>query len=52
MKEVFSLEHLANGKAKGIEGYQAQIIKIEGPILIHHIHKFFNLAVKQGSPKP
>ena len=44
--EVFSLDdievrvkRLANGKAKDIEGYQAEIFKIRGPILIPHIHK-------------
>jgi hypothetical protein len=58
-EEVFSLDdidfgvkQLANGKAKDIEGYQAEIFKIGGPILIHNIHKLFNLAVKQGFPKP
>jgi hypothetical protein len=58
-EEVFSLDDiefwvkkLANGKAKDIEGYQAKILKIEGPILIPHMHKLFNLAVKQGFPKP
>ena len=52
-EEVFSLDdiefkvkRLANGKAKDIEGYQAEIF------LIPHIHKLFNLAVKQGFPKP
>jgi hypothetical protein len=57
--EVFSLDdiefrvkRLANGKAKDIEGYQDEIFKIGGPILIPHIHKLFNLAVKQGFPKP
>ena len=57
--EVFSLDdielgvkRLANGKHKEIEGYQAKKFKIEGPILIPHIHKLFNLAVKQGFPKP
>ena len=25
---------------------------MRGPILIHHIHKLFNLAVKEGFPKP
>ena len=57
MKDVFSLEdidfgvkHLANGKAKDIEGYQAEILKIGGPVLIPHIHKLFNLTVKQGFP--
>jgi hypothetical protein len=52
-EEVFSLDdiefgvkRLANGKAKDIEGYQAEIFKIGGPILIPHIHKLFNLAVK------
>jgi hypothetical protein len=58
-EEVFSLDYiefgvkrLANGKAKDIEGYQAEFFKIGGPILIPHIHKLFNLAVKQGFPKP
>jgi hypothetical protein len=58
-EEVFSLDDIefgvkrhANGKAKDIEGYQAGIFKIGGPILIPHIHKLFNLAVKQGLPKP
>jgi hypothetical protein len=51
--EVFSLDdiefrvkRLANGKDKDIEGYQDEIFKIGGPILIPHIHKLFNLAVK------
>ena len=58
-EEVFSLDDiefgvkwLANGKAKEIEGYQAEIFKIGGSILIPHIHKLFNLAVKQGFSKP
>ena len=52
-EEIFSLEdvdfgikHPANGKAKDIEGYQTEILKIP------HIHKLFNQAVKQGFPKP
>ena len=40
---------MANGKAKDIEGYQAEILKIGGLVLIPHIHKLFNQAVKQGS---
>ena len=58
-KEVFSLEDidfgfklLANGKDKDIEGYQVKILKIGGHVLISHIHKFFNLVVKQGFPTP
>ena len=58
-KEVFSLEdidfevkHLGNGKSKYIEGYQAEILKIGGLFLIPHIHKLFNLVVKQGFPTP
>ena len=58
-KEVFSLEdidfgvkRLANGKAKDIEGYQTEILKIGGHVLIPHIHKLFNLAVKKGFPTP
>jgi hypothetical protein len=57
--EVFSLDdiefgvkQLANGKAKDIEGYQAKKFKIRGSILIPHIQKRFNLAIKQGFPKP
>jgi hypothetical protein len=57
--EVFSLDDIefgvkrfANGKAKYIEGYQDEIFKIRGPILIPHIHKLFNLAVKHGFHKP
>jgi hypothetical protein len=46
------VKRLANGKAKDIKGYQDEILKIGGPILIPHIHKLFNLAVKQGFPKP
>jgi hypothetical protein len=48
----FGVKWLANGKAKDIEGYQAELFKIRRPILIPHIHKLFNLAVKQGFPKP
>jgi hypothetical protein len=48
----FGVKQLANGKAKDIEGYQAGIFKIGGTILIPHIHNLFNLAVKQGFPKP
>ena len=58
-KEVFSLEdidfgvkRLENGKAKDIEGYQVEILKIGGPILIPHIHKLSNLEAKKGFPKP
>lgn len=58
-KEVFSLKdidfgvnRLANGISKDIEGYQAEILKIGGPVLIPHIHKLFNQVVKQGFPKP
>ena len=47
----FAVKLLANGKAKNIEGYQDEIFKIGGPILIPHIHKIFNLAVKKGFPK-
>ena len=43
---------MENGKAKEIEGYQDEISKIGGLILIPHIHKLFNQAVKQGFPKP
>ena len=59
MEEFFSLEdidfwvkRLANGKAKDIEGYQEEILKIAGIVLIAQIHKLFNQAVKQRFPKP
>jgi hypothetical protein len=42
----FGVKWLANRKAKDIEGYQAKNFKIVGPILIPHIHKLLNLAVK------
>jgi hypothetical protein len=48
----FEVKRLANGKAKDIEGYQVEIFKIGGPIQIPHIHKLFNLVVKQGFPAP
>jgi hypothetical protein len=57
--EVFSLDEiefrvkwLENGKDKDIEGYQAEIFKIRGPILIPHIHNLFKLVVKQDFHKP
>jgi hypothetical protein len=44
-EEVFSLDDielrvkkLANGKGKDIEGYQDEIFKIGGSIIIPHIH--------------
>jgi hypothetical protein len=50
-EEVFSLYNiefgvkwLANEKAKDIEGYQDEMFKIRGPILIPHIHKLFTFA--------
>ena len=43
---------LTNGKAKDIEGYQVEILKIGGHVLIPHIHKLFNLSVKKGFPTP
>ena len=42
----FGVKYLANGKAKDIECYQDEIFEIRGPILIPHMHKLFNLAVK------
>ena len=43
---------LENGKDKHIEGYQAKILKIGGHVLIPHIHKLFNIAVKEEFPTP
>jgi hypothetical protein len=48
----FGVKRLANRKYKDIKGYQDEILKIGGHILIPYIHKLFNLAVKQGFPKP
>ena len=46
MEEFFSLKdidfrvkHLANGKSKDIEGYQEEILKIGGPVLIPKCHR-------------
>ena len=44
----FRVKWLANGKIKDIEDYRDENFKIKGSILIPHIHKLFNLAVKQG----
>jgi len=53
--EVFSLDHIelgvkrfVNGKDKDIEGYQVEIFKMGGHILIPHIHNLFNLALKKS----
>jgi hypothetical protein len=51
-KIELGVKRLANGKVKGIKGYQAEILKIGGLVLIPHIDKLFNLVVKQGFPKP
>jgi hypothetical protein len=42
------LEYGVRRKVKDIKGYQAKILKIGGSIIILHIHKLFNFAVKQG----
>ena len=53
LKDIdFGVKHLEKGKAKEIEGYQAEILKIGGPVLIPHIQKLFNQALKQGFYKP
>lgn len=50
-KEAFSLDDIefgikwtVKGKAKDIEGYQEEILKIGGPILIPHFHKLVHLV--------
>ena len=43
---------MENGKAKDIQGYEEEILKVGGHVLNPHIHKLFNQAVKQGFPKP
>ena len=48
----FRAKRQENRKSKDIEGYQAEILKNGGPILIPHIHKLFNLAIKQGFHTP
>ena len=48
----FGVKRLENGKSKDIEGYQEKNLKTGGHVLIPHIHKIFNQAVKQGFPKP
>jgi hypothetical protein len=42
----FKAKQLENGKGKDIEGYQDEIFYNQGLILISHIHKLFNLAIK------
>jgi hypothetical protein len=48
----FRVKRLENKKSKDIKGYQDEILKNGGPILIPHIRKLFNLTVNQGFPKP
>jgi len=48
----FGVKRLANRKDKDIKGYQDEILKVGGPIIIPHMHNLFNLAIKQGFPKP
>ena len=53
IKEItLGVKRISKGKSKDIEGYQVEILKIGGPILIPHIHNLFNLAVKKGFPRP
>ena len=47
--EVFSIEDikfgvkwLSKAKSKDIKGYEDEVLKIGGTILIPHIHKIFN----------
>jgi len=47
-KTEFEVKFLSKGKSKDIEGYEIEILKIGGPILIPHIHKLFNLEIKQS----
>ena len=48
----FRVKWLEKGKTKDIEGYQDEILKNWGFILIPHIHNLFNLNVKKWFPKP
>ena len=57
-EDVFSLEDieswinkLANGKPKDIDVHQDEIFKIGRSILIPHLQKLLNLAIKLGFPK-
>ena len=53
LKDIESGIHkLANGKTKDIKRYQAEIFRMGRSILILHLHKLINLAVKHGFPKP
>lgn len=40
------VKKLPNGKDKDIKGYQDEILKIGGPIMIPHMHNMFNLVMK------
>lgn len=48
----FGVKRLANVKAKNIKGYQDENFKMGGLLVIPHMHKLFNLKVKQGFDKP
>jgi hypothetical protein len=58
-EEVFSIEdiefwvkRLAKWKSRDIKGHQDEILKNGGPILIPHMHEFFNLAMSGASLNP
>ena len=55
---IFSLDdiesginNLTNGKAKDIEGYEVEILKMGRSILIPYLHKLLNLVVTHGFPQ-
>ena len=47
----FSINKLGNVKAKDIEGYQVEILKMGISILIPRLQNSLNLVVKHGFPQ-
>lgn len=47
----FSVKWLAKEKVKDIQGYQIEILKIEGLVLTHRLRKLLNIVPQQGFPK-
>lgn len=47
----FGVEHLAKEKVKDNKGYQVEVLKTGGFVLIIHIHKIFKTVVKHEFPK-
>lgn len=47
----YGIKRLSSGKAKDVEGYQEEFIKIGSFILATYIETIFNIYLKEGFPK-